>query len=443
MKNWVLFLFVGLIAPLAWSADKLTAPQLIELAKAHNSGLRAGIEATFDAKKLEAGTAWTGHASQFFFAVDSNTPPVLVIDDFAPKPMEEIPSSHLWYASADVEPVGMLHQFHYLVKGEKFGGSLDVPAFAPLSYLEEGVSSGTLSEKIVHTSKIYDGMKSEYWIYVPAEYDAKTPAALMVFQDGGGYIDRDGNNPTLNVIDNLIAQKKIPVMICVFINPGDIADAAGTPTYNFVKTYGDKWQRTLKDSMRSTLYDTVSDRYARFLRDEILAEVGAKYNLRKDAYSHAITGLSSGGICSFNAAWQMPDEFSRVISWIGSFTSIQWKEDPAVPDGGQDYPEKVLREPKRNIRVWLQDGANDMENPKYGSWPLANIRMANSLKTRGYDFHFSFGKGTHNSGQGAAEFPEEMMWLWRDYDAAKTEQEFMADPEEKDRPHFRVEIVSR
>jgi enterochelin esterase-like enzyme len=443
MKNWVLFLFVGLMAPLTWSAEKLTAPQLIKLAKAHDSGMRAGIEATLDAKKLEAGTAWAGHGSQFFFAVDSDTPPVLVIDDFAPKPMEEIPGTHLWYASADVEPVGMLHQFHYLVKGEKFGGSLDVPAFGPLSYLEEGVPSGTLSEKIVHTSKIYDGMKSEYWIYVPAEYDAKTPAALMVFQDGGGYIDRDGNNPTLNVIDNLIAQKKIPVMICVFINPGDIAEAAGTPTYNFVKTYGDKWQRTLKDSMRSTLYDTVSDRYPLFLRDEILAEVGAKYNLRKDAYSHAITGLSSGGICSFNAAWQMPDEFSRVISWIGSFTSIQWKEDPAVPDGGQDYPEKILREPKRNIRVWLQDGANDMENPKYGSWPLANIRMANSLKTRGYDFHFSFGEGTHNPGQGAAEFPEEMMWLWRDYDAAKTEQEFMADPEEKDRPYFRVGIKNR
>ena len=72
----------------------------------------------------------------------------------------------------------------------------------------------------------------------------------------------------------------------------------------------------------------------------------ARYNIRKDAYSRAITGLSSGGICSFNAAWQMPDQFSRVISWIGSFTSIQWKEDPAIPDGGQDYPEKILREPQ-------------------------------------------------------------------------------------------------
>ena len=163
------------------------------------------------------------------------------------------------------------------------------------------------------------------------------------------------------MIDNLIAQKKIPVMIAIFISPGDITDSPNTPTFNFVKAYSEKWERTLKDSMRSTLYDTVSDRYPRFLRDEVLAEVAAKYNLRKDAYSHAITGLSSGGICSFNAAWQFPDQFSRVISWIGSFSSIQWKEDPANPDGGQDYPDKILREPKRNIRVWLQDGSEDLD----------------------------------------------------------------------------------
>jgi enterochelin esterase family protein len=245
------------------------------------------------------------------------------------------------------------------------------------------------------------------------------------------------------VIDNLIAQKKIPVMICVFINPGDISGSPGTPTYDFVKAYGDKRSRTLKDSMRSTLYDTVSDRYPRFLRDEILAEVGAKYNLRKDAYSHAITGLSSGGICSFNAGWQMPDEFSRVLSWIGSFISIQWKETPANSDGGQDYLEKILREPKRNLRVWLQDGANDQENDHYGSWPTANIRLANALKAKDYDFHFSFGKGTHNSAQGAAEFPQEMIWLWRDYDAAKTEQLFTPDPAEKDRSYFRIAALNR
>ena len=180
-----------------------------------------------------------------------------------------------------------------------------------------------------------------------------------------------------------------------------------------------------------------------FLRDEVLADVRARYNIRKDAYSWAITGLSSGGICSFNAAWQMPERFSRVISWIGSFASIQWKEDPAVPDGGQDYPEKVLRESRRNLRVWLQDGSEDQENDRYGSWPLANIRLANALKLKGYDFHLSFGKGTHNSGQGAAEFPEEMIWLWRDYDPAKTEQTYEMEPSEKAKPLFRVAIANR
>jgi enterochelin esterase family protein len=441
-KSTLFCLVLSLVAP-AWAADKLTAPQLIALAQAHSPGLRDAIQASFDAKDLKEGTAWSGRGPEFFFATEAPTSPSLVIDDAASQPMEQIAGSDLWFAVAHIEPVGRNHQFHYLVAGAKFGGRLDVPVLGPLSYLQPGVPSGKLSEKLIHTSRIYDGMQSEYWIYVPAQYDPSIPAALMVFQDGGGYIHRDNDRLELNVIDNLIAQKKIPVMICVFINPGDIAASPGTPTYSFVKGYSDKWSRTLKDSMRSTLYDTVSDRYPRFLRDEVLAEVGARYNLRKDAYSHAITGLSSGGICAFNAAWQMPDEFSRVISWIGSFTSIQWKEDPANPDGGQDYPEKVLRESHRNLRVWLQDGANDMENPKYGSWPLANIRLANALKTREYDFHFSFGKGTHNTAQGAAEFPEEMIWLWRDYDPAKTEQAYTMDPAEKDKPFFRVGIVSR
>jgi enterochelin esterase-like enzyme len=317
------------------------------------------------------------------------------------------------------------------------------PPLTADSIQHPGVPSGTLSPKLSITSHIYDGMKSDYWIYVPAQYDPKVPAALMVFNDGGGYINRNGDHPALNVLDNLTAQHKIPVMIAVFTDPGDISASPNTPTYRFVDAYSKKWSRTLKDSMRSTEYDTVSDRYARFLRDELLPEVAAKYNLRKDAYSHAITGMSSGGITSFNAAWQMPDEFSRVITWIGSFTSIQWHEDPAIPDGGQDYPEKVLREPHRNIRVWVQDGANDQENDRYGSWPLANIRMANALKLKSYDSHFSFGVGAHSAVEGAAEFPQEMIWLWRDYDPTQTTQTYTQDPTESTRPPFRVSITNR
>ena len=440
----MLFLLLG---GSAFAAEKSTATQLIELAKTNSPALKDAITNTLDAKELKDGTAWVGHGPDFFFALEATSKPALLIDGAAGPQMQNLSGSDLWYATARIEPVGKLHSFYYILNGAKdgakFGGRLDLPAFGPLSYQQPGVPSGTLSPKLFHISKIYDGMKSEYWIYVPAQYDPHTPAALMVFQDGEWYLDRNGNNPALNVIDNLIAQKKIPVMICVFINPGDIESSPGTPTYNLVKKYSDEWQRTLKDSMRSTLYDTVSDRYVRFLHGEVLAEVEAKYNIRKDVYSRAITGLSSGGICSFNAAWQMPDQFSRVISWIGSFTSIQWKEDPAVPDGGQDYPEKVLHEAHRNLRVWLQDGSEDLELEKYGSWALANIRLANALKMKGYDFHFNFGKGTHNSGQGAAEFPEEMVWLWRDYDASKTSYIYEMEPAEKSRPLFRVSITNR
>jgi len=317
------------------------------------------------------------------------------------------------------------------------------PTLGPDSLQHEGVPVGTLSPKLTFSSRIYDGMVSDYWIYVPAQYDPKTAAALMVFQDGEGYLNRHGDHPALNVLDNLIAQKKIPVMIAVFINPGDISAHPDTATYRFVDAYSKQWSRTLKDAMRSTEYDTVSDRYARFLRDELLPEVYAKYNVRRDAYSRAITGLSSGGICSFNAAWQEPEQFSRVITWIGSFTSIQWHEDPAVADGGQDYPEKVLHEPHRNIRVWIEDGNNDQENERYGSWPMANLRMANALKLKGYDFRFSFGTGPHSAMHGGSEFPEELTWLWRDYDPALTSQTYVQDAEEKAKPPFRVSIINR
>ena len=154
----------------------------------------------------------------------------------------------------------------------------------------------------------------------------------------------------------------------------------------------------------------------------------------------AIAGNSSGGICAFNAAWFKPNEFSRVLSRIGSFTSIQWK--PGVLDGGNVYPFKVRKEPKRNIRVWLQDGSGDLENT-HGSWPMANIAMANSLKLMEYDFHLSFGTGTHNGAGGNSELPAEMVWLWRDYDPAKTEQTFVMEAEEKAKPMFRVRALNR
>ena len=439
-----LFLILALALPItAFGQQKLTAPGLLALAEANSPTLPEAIRATFTPRDLHDGTASASRGPDFFFALESPTPPTLVLDEATTIPTHTIPNTNLYYATAHNVPTAQLHSFHYLVDGKPFGGRLDLPAFGPLSYLQPGVPSGTLSPKLTHTSKLYDGMKSDYWIYVPAQYDPKTPAALMVFQDGSGYIDRTGQNPVLNTIDNLIATKQIPVMICLFINPGDISASPGTPTYTFVQAFATKWSRTLKDAMRSTLYDTVSDRYPRFLREEVLPEALANYNIRKDSYSRAITGASSGGICSFNAAWQAPEGFSRVLTWIGSFTAIQWKENPANPDGGQDYPEKILREPHRNLRVWLQDGSNDQENDRYGSWPLANLRMANALHLKGYDAHLSFGRGTHNYGQGAAEFPASLIWLWRDYNPTQTQQTYTPDPTEKAAPPYRVTVTNR
>jgi len=438
----ILLTGLALSAPAALSAQDTPAAELIELARRDpgSAEFRETLSKTFTQADLKAGKAVAGYGPDFLWTIESATRPVLVIDNVHGPAMAEVPGTGMWFALGKMK-TGTSHSFSYTVEGAPFGGRTDVPAYGPDSYPRSGVPRGNLSEKLLHTSKIYDGMQSEYWIYVPAQYDARVGAALMVWQDGASYIKRDSDGiRVLDAIDNLIEQKKIPVMIGVFISPGDISNAPNGKTYEFVKAFSTSTGRTLKDSMRSVEYDTVSDRYARFLRDEILAEVQSKYNIRRDAYSRAITGLSSGGICAFNAAWQQPDQFSRVLSWIGSFASIQWQ--PGVTDGGNVYPNKVRKEPKRNIRVWLQDGSNDLEN-QHGSWPLQNIQLANSLKLREYDFHFSFGHGTHSAAHGSAEFPEEMTWLWRDYDPSKTEQSYEMEPLEKAKPLFRVTLSNR
>ena len=344
----------------ACAAQKLTVPQLLEMARRDPAALASALVATLGAEEIRKGTAVAGYGPDFVWALESQGEPALYVDDQLHGKMTRVGSGPLWFQAGRLA-TGASHAFHYVdvVRGARFGGRNDVPAYGLDSYAQPGVPQGKLSDQLVHTSNIYDGMQTEYWIYVPAQYHPATAAALMVWQDGASFTARDGGSRLLNVIDNLIHQKKIPVMIQVLINPGAIGERR----------------------MRSIQYDTVSDRYPRFLRDEILAEVQAKYNLRREGYSRGIAGQSSGGICAFNVAWQQPDQFSRVLSRIGSYTSIQWRS-PENVDGGNVYPFMVRKETKRNIRVWLDDGSEDLEN-NHGSWPLQNIQMANSLKMRG------------------------------------------------------------
>jgi len=416
----------------------------MQLAGSHSPLLRQAIEETYPAKALELGRVWSGYLHDFFFAVRASGQPTIIVDDQPGPAMQSPPGTDLWYAVVRIERLGALHDFHYRLEGRDFGGSsYNMAAFADLSYPIRGSVQGQLSAEQTLVSRSYEGVKNNYWIYSPAGYDPKTPAALMVFLDGGDFLARQGGSRILDVIDNLIYLKKLPMMLVVFLDPGRVDETAKSPAIDGVRDYAQSTHRTPDQAMRSVQEDAVTDAYPRFLRDELLTEIAGRYNLRRDGYSHAVVGLSSGGLAAFNAAWQLPDEFPRVLCGISSFTSIQWKTRFAGSEGGQDYPDKVLQEPHRNIRVWLQDGAGDLESEQYGSWPLNSLRLANALKLKSYDFHFSFGKGGHGAEQVEAQFPEEMTWLWRDYGPSRTPQLFEIDAAEKSKPPFRVAITNR
>ena len=243
---------------------------------------------------------------------------------------------------------------------------------------------GKVTQMPKWTSKIFEGTTRDWWVYVPAQYTAEKPACVMVFQDGLGYLSFV---PT--VFDNLIAKGEMPVTVAIFIQPGNLA---------------------LKPN-RSFEYDTLSDRYSRFLLEEILPEVEKTTKLRHDAESRAIAGASSGGICAWTVAWERPHEFGKVLSWVGSFTNIA--SGATGREGGHNYEAMIRKTPPKPIRVFLQDGANDLDNAN-GNWPLANQQMAKSLDFAKYDYKFVYGQGFHNNKHGKAIFPESLKWLWRD-----------------------------
>jgi enterochelin esterase family protein len=153
------------------------------------------------------------------------------------------------------------------------------------------------------------------------------------------------------------------------------------------------------------------------LLTEILPEVEKTVKLKQDAASRAICGASSGGIAAFTVAWEKPDAFHKVVSFIGSFVNLQGGETGI--GGGHNYP-VLIRKTRGNpkpIRVFLQDGANDLDNP-FGNWPLANQQMQKALAFAGYDHKFVYGNGFHSDRHGRAIFPDVLRWLWRDYPKA-------------------------
>lgn len=237
-------------------------------------------------------------------------------------------------------------------------------------------------------SKIFPGTTRDWWVYVPAQYKAENPAALMVFQDGKG-MSSEWRWRVPTVFDNLIARGDMPPTIGVFINPGH-----------------DKSKPRVKGkhSNRSYEYDSLGDRYVSFLLEEIIPEVRKTYNISDDPNMHAIGGSSSGAICAFTAAWERTDFFRKVYSNVGSFTHLR---------GGNIYPSLVRKTEPKPIRVYMADVSGDVDNA-FGSWPWANQRMASALKYMGYDVRFDWAEGyAHNADFGSKTFPDAMKWLWR------------------------------
>ncbi len=259
----------------------------------------------------------------------------------------------------------------------------------PDSQRQPGVPRGKV-EQHTWTSKIFPGTVRDWWVYVPAQYKPEKPAAVMIFQDGSGFVKEDGQIRIPVVFDNLIARGEMPVTVGIFINPGVLPAISPGQQNRF---------------NRSFEYDAVSDRYARFLIDEILPEVRKQHNLSNDPNDYALSGSSSGGIAAFAAAWYRPDAFRRVLSFVGSYTDLR---------AGDTFPDLIRKTEPKPLRVFLQDGEHD-QDIYAGSWYVANQSMFSALQYAGYDSKFVVGTEGHNMKQGAAIMPDALRWLWRDY----------------------------
>jgi enterochelin esterase-like enzyme len=259
----------------------------------------------------------------------------------------------------------------------------------PDSERQDGVPEGAVTKHSWNNSRVFKGTERDYWVYVPKQFDGSKPACVMVFQDGGNYVDPEKDFRVPIVFDNLIHKKEMPVTIGIFITPGHRGtEVSANPG---------------RANNRSVEYDSLGDKYAKFLIEEILPAVSKDYKLTDDPNQRAICGLSSGAICAFTVAWERPDAFRKVLSHIGSYTNIR---------GGHVYPDLVKKEAAKPIRIFLQDGSNDLVN-RFGSWWEANQKMAAAFKEKGYDYQFVEGTGGHTPKHGGSILPESLRWLWR------------------------------
>jgi enterochelin esterase family protein len=294
----------------------------------------------------------------------------------------------------------------------------------PDSLPQDGVPKGEIRGPFVLPSNAYPGTQHTYWVYVPAQYDPGVPASLMIFNDGQAFLNQEGDARAENVMDNLIYRREIPVMIGVFIDPGRRPDQ---PEPN-LHEWGDR------TTNRPTEYNSLDDRYARVIVDELMPVLYKEYNISKDPDRHCIGGASSGAIAAFTVAWERPQQFHQVLSIVGSFVNLR---------GGDAYADIVLKNERKPIRIFLQDGRNDNRgmgrSGKYDQrrdWFYQNVRLMHALTQKGYEVNYTWGMNKHGQKMGGAILPEMMRWLWRDHtvstDPNDTVERSFFEPVKKD-----------
>jgi sugar lactone lactonase YvrE/enterochelin esterase-like enzyme len=257
----------------------------------------------------------------------------------------------------------------------------------PEGKVKDGVPQGKVEGPFEFRSTIFAGTVREYWVYVPAQYNPEKPPCLMIVQDGLGM----ANNWRLpTVLDNMIHAGEVPVQLGIFVGHGSVpaANENAQPRFN-----------------RSFEYDGLGDNYARFLIDELLPEVAKTWKFSDNPDDRCLAGASSGGICAFNAAWERPDAFRRVISTIGTFVALR---------GADAFPGLIRKTENKPLRIFLQDGSGDLDIYA-GSWWHANQAMLSALQYSGYDVNHVWGEGGHNGKHSAAIMPDALRWTWRGY----------------------------
>jgi sugar lactone lactonase YvrE len=282
-----------------------------------------------------------------------------------------------------------------LAQGPQSGPPAPLSGLPPVDYSlgpdsapQAGVPKGTVTEHTLAPGRYFPGTPHRYQVYVPSQYSASRPAPFMIFLDGAGYAGDGVRVPV--VFDNLIAKGDLPPMIAIFIDPG-VLPALSPDAQN-------RYERIFE-------YDSLTPRFANFLIDELIPDVARTSSLSKDPNDHGIAGLSTGAVGSFVAAWNRPDQFRRVITWIGSFGNFR---------GADRLPGLIRRTEPRPIRVFMQSGRQDLDNYA-GSWYLENPRMAAALEFAGNDVRIELGEDGHSPRHGASMLPDTLRWLWRGY----------------------------